>query len=455
MRESGLTLQLNLKSIESKTRRSEDDLTNAALERLHHLSTVKLKMEAAREVLREAESWSVLEPEVINLIAASSYTKASERLAEASKSMVVFQHTPEFESRRALMISLQNQLEAAVSSELVAAINGRNISACRTYFSIFSNIQRESQFRIYYTRFRRADLVAFWQAASLSDCNSVPSPTSTSTPLPFSEFLRRFLLELLTRVNEEQSNITAIFPDPQSSLSLFIQSTLDSLSPSLSQRLVEVSESHGDAALSELIKSFRVAEEFASSVEQIMDRMGYSSLFSQPGDDSGTGRRSGKRISVSSRRMGSTSTSISPNVNVLANGSGGVTWEHALFESFIDLQTEYHLLEARFIKKDLLRILNSSISQSSDVSRLLQERSAAVFGAVEECLSRCIVFTHAYGGIGMVEAINLAFKMFLETSQRDLIPPSVGTDRGPVEPSLTNSPRVGSEMLEDLDYTPL
>src|SRR5258707_1667474 len=140
MRESGLTLQLNLKSIESKTRRSEDDLTNAALERLHHLSTVKLKMEAAREVLREAESWSVLEPEVINLIAASSYTKASERLAEASKSMVVFQHTPEFESRIALMISLPNQLEAAVSSELVAAINGRNISACRTYFSIFSNI---------------------------------------------------------------------------------------------------------------------------------------------------------------------------------------------------------------------------------------------------------------------------------------------------------------------------
>src|SRR5260370_26549751 len=125
-----------------------------------------------------------------------------------------------------------------------------------------------------------------------------------------------------------------------------------------------------------------------------MRRIGYSSLFSHAGDDAVTGRRSGKLISMSSRRMGSSSVLISPNVNVLANGSGGVTWEHALFESFIDLQTEYRLLETRFMNKDLLRILNSSISQSSDHSRLLQERSAAVFGAVEECLSRCIVFTH-------------------------------------------------------------
>ena len=453
MRDAGLTLQLNLKSIETKTKRSEDDPTDAALERLHHLSTIKVKMEATREVLREAESWSVLEPEVTNLIATSSYTKASERLAEASKSMVVFQNTPEFESRRALMISLQNQLEAAVSSELVAAINGRDISACRTYFSIFSNIQRESEFRNYYNGSRRADLIALWQVASLSDCNGVPSSTTAPAPLPFSEFFRRFLSDLLSRVNEEQSNITAIFPDPQSSLSLFIQSTLDSLSPSLTQRLAEVSEFHGDTALPELIKSFKVAEEFASSVEQIMGRIGYSSFFSQAGDDSGTGRRPGKRISISSRRMGSRSMSISPNVNILANGNGA-TWEHALFESFIDLQTEYQLLESRFINKELLRILNSSVSQSSDVSRQLQERSAAVFGTSEECLNRCIVFTHGYGAIGMVEAINLAFKMFLEASQRDLIPPAVGTELGSMKSHLPSPPRVDSEALEELDYTP-
>ena len=51
--------------------------------------------------------------------------KAAERLSEASKSMVVFENTSEYESRRTLMVSLQNQLEAALSSALVAAVNSR------------------------------------------------------------------------------------------------------------------------------------------------------------------------------------------------------------------------------------------------------------------------------------------------------------------------------------------
>ncbi|KAF8328554.1 Golgi complex component 7-domain-containing protein [Cantharellus anzutake] len=452
MRESGLTLQVNLKSVESKTKRAENDPTNAALERLHYFSTVKSRMEGAREVLREAESWSVLEPEVTNLIATASFAKASERLAEASRSMVVFQNTPEFESRRALMISLQNQLEAAVSSPLVAAINAKDVSACRSYFSIFSNIQRETEFRNYYNGSRRADLVSFWQSVLLVDCDNAPSAPSASTPIPFAEFFRKFLADLLARVNEEQTSITAIFSDPQTSLSLFIQSTLDSLSPSLSQRLTDVSESHGDAALPELIKSFRVAEEFASSVEQIMSRMGYSSFFSQASDDSVT-RRSGRRSSISSRRMGSKSTSMSPNVNVLASGPG-VTWELALFESFIDLQTEYQPLETRFMNKELSRIVGPSVLQSSDVARVLQERSAAIFGAVEECLSRCIVFTHGYGAIGMVGAINQAFKTFLETSQRSLIPQTNGDNPSPIKSGLHHTSRVDSETLEELDYTP-
>ncbi len=61
--------------------------------------------------------------------------------------MVVFQNTPEYEARRALMISFQNQLEASLSSALIAAINSRDTSLCRNYYSIFANIQRDSEFR--------------------------------------------------------------------------------------------------------------------------------------------------------------------------------------------------------------------------------------------------------------------------------------------------------------------
>ena len=53
--------------------------------------------------------------------------------------MVVFQNTPEYEARRMLMISLQNQLEASVSSALIVAINSHDASLCRNYYSIFAN----------------------------------------------------------------------------------------------------------------------------------------------------------------------------------------------------------------------------------------------------------------------------------------------------------------------------
>ena len=68
--------------------------------------------------------------EVISLLAEKSYEKAAERLNEPSKSMVVFQNTSKYESRRTLMVSLQNQLEASLSSALVAAINTQDVAVC-------------------------------------------------------------------------------------------------------------------------------------------------------------------------------------------------------------------------------------------------------------------------------------------------------------------------------------
>jgi conserved oligomeric Golgi complex subunit 7 len=461
MREAGLSLQLTLKSVEDQSRISAaDDPTSIALDHLHQLSTIKSRMEAAREVLQEAESWSVLESEVSSLITSEAYAKAGERLAEASRSMVVFQNTSEYENRRALMISLQNQLEAALSSALVAAINAKEVSTCRSFFTIFGNIQRETEFRNYYFGSRRADLVEMWQAASLTDCGATSSSPQSSSlsseSLPFVEFFRRFLSQLLDRVSEEQLSIPVIFPDAQASLSTFIQSTFDALTPSLSQRLAEMGEYHGFAAITEFIKAFRAAEEFALAVDQIMGKIGYSAFFLQSiGEDSGAGgahgRRSSKRSSMSRRLSAAKSLSVS-NTSILAGA--GVTWEHALFEAFIDLQTEYAMLEKRFVDRELARLtFNQSVT--IDPSRILQERSIAVFGLVEESLSRCMAFTHGYGAVGLINTTNYAFRAFLEKSQNELVPEILpaGQKRtsaygGP------NFPSAPSDTLEDFDYTP-
>ena len=116
------------------------------------------------------------------------------------------------------MISLQNQLEASLSSALIVAINSHDASLCRNYYSIFANIQRDSEFRAYYYGSRRSSLVSAWHDAKLSDIGdlSVTAPSAgQSTP----DFLNTFFTTFLSVLNSERTSISAIFPDPQFTLS--------------------------------------------------------------------------------------------------------------------------------------------------------------------------------------------------------------------------------------------
>jgi hypothetical protein len=472
MRESALTLQRALQEVEAKIHPESDSSadvtsdTSAALEQLFFLSTVKSRMESSREVLREAENWSTLEPEVSSLLASQSYQKASERLAEASKSMALFQNTPEFESRKALMVSLQNQLEAALSSALVAAINSRDVVGCKNYYSIFSGIQREAEFQNYYFGSRRKSLVKLWQEAKVADCEgeiitgadllAEDGSAAQDITITFNSLLTKFFSEFSSLINEERTYIPSIFPDAQQTISLFIQSTLDSLSPSLSERLSGVAEYYEGKALIELNRAFRTAEEFAIATDKVMEKVGYSALFSAPtptvqqSEDGGKGhqRRLSKRMSIS-RRMGGGVASRSISIG---NGSNATQWEQALFEAFIDFQSDYPSLEKKFLESELGSIVamgrTRNAAENSDGAHFLRERAMGVFGAVEEALDRCMEFTHGYGAIGLIQDVDYIFERFLAESKADLI----------VTPRKSSpaSPASDDELAfdEELDYSP-
>lgn len=109
MRESALALQDSLQSVEAHSKASvASPSTAAALQRLHFLDTVKRNMEASLVVLREAESWSSLESEVVAFVSEQAHSKAAGRLSQASKSLAVFHNTPEYEARNTMLVSLQN-----------------------------------------------------------------------------------------------------------------------------------------------------------------------------------------------------------------------------------------------------------------------------------------------------------------------------------------------------------
>ncbi|KAL8291434.1 hypothetical protein RQP46_002412 [Phenoliferia psychrophenolica] len=458
MRENALLLRFTLDGIRKRaqgTGLSEHSQVSQVMERLRVLDLVKLRMEAARDVLREAESWSTLESEVTALVGEQAYAKAAERLEEASRSMVVFQNTAEFEARRALMVSLQNQLEASLSASLVAAINGRDVKQCKLYYAIFAQIQREAEFTAYYFGSRRATLVQSWTDASLVDCGALAHhqapldahPDKAGTRL--SQFLVRFYADLHALLNEERTYVPVIFPDPFPTLAAFITTTLEGLTPSLPHRLSQISTHHGARVLPELIQAYRATEDFAVTVDRIMAKLGASpplaTSSTSPTSANSTvplppptkkDRRMSKRMSTSAR-FGSRSLSFGsgsgPGLMGLlpsqqAEESPLRPWETAIFEPFLDWQVEYPSLERAFLQaeldrdtagQDLMAYLVRS-ERDPGAEKALWEHTVAVVGACEDAIARNLQLTHGYGASGLVLVIDEHLVDYFEQRKSEL-----------------------------------
>ena len=455
MKESAISLQTSLRKLQHASTSAESPETKDALERLHYLDSVKRGMEAARDVLREAESWSSLESEVSSLLSEQNYEKAAETLSEAAKSMVVFQNTPEYDSRRSLMVSLQNQLEASLSSALVAAINSQDVAVCMNYFSIFKNIQREAEFRNYYYGSRRGSLVTTWQKARLREADTDATPDNMSLQT-FAAFLPSFFASLLILLETERSSIPSIFPDPPATLSSLISSTLSSLQPTFSQRLSSVASSHDPYALTEIISGYTAVIEFANSTENIMEKVTHTAppyLLHTNSEDSATSDTTPKlsrrrsRISAS-RRMSRASMSLShpPNIQYTL---GDQEWQQELFEPFLDYQVDYGSLEQKLLVERLEQITaaeNTAPGRPKDGSRWLRERSVDAFSLADQSLSRCMAFTHGYGFVGLVQALDSVFASILQSSNEH-----ISTDNRLL--SMDSSAMSGGDDLSDMDYT--
>ncbi|KAK1926574.1 Golgi complex component 7-domain-containing protein [Papiliotrema laurentii] len=376
MRESATSLQSSLSSVQTSIRGPALAPT-ASLDRLSHLDKLKSRMESARDILREAESWSTLESEITSLIQQSAWTKAGTRLAEASRSMVVFQSTPgEYESRRTLLVSLQNQLEGALAQALSSTSSPETLAKLRP---VFEMIDREDEFKEYYFKSRRQPILDEW--------------TATDVPT-----LPRFYSALLSTVQAEKAQIPLIFPSPTHILSSFIQTTLECLDPSPHSRLAEFAE--GSSALPDLIKAYKATEELASAIAALLDT---TPLPSPSGPE--TPKRPSRRFS-----------------RAIALPLNPAEWETTLYEPFLDLQTSYPALERRFLA-------NTSIPTSkTDPSRALLSSATAAFATADEAIGRCLAFTHGYGAVGLVDALNAFFDEFLASQQQRALTPTTSTD---------------------------
>lgn len=320
MRESADGVRRALERVESRiktkdTARWTDPLaakqrkeTEQVLDRLTHLDRLKHNLTDARSVLREAESWSTLESETLGYLTSGKYRQAATRLAEASKSIHMFQRSPkEFDMRKGLLVSLQNQLEAELDGTLAAMAaeheplkgasartpdmdlpesstpldsekpddSEKNTMDLPEMYKIYTLIEREKEFCSIYFKARRQIIQESWKRPVLEE-------TSDPLHLPFTTFLTSFFDTFYSTLESESNAMQLIFPtSPVSFLSTFSQTCVEALDPSFEQRLSQVVEHHANSpssGLSEmqvLLDAWATTCSFGQRQKVLLDKLFY------------------------------------------------------------------------------------------------------------------------------------------------------------------------------------
>ncbi|KAJ1303195.1 hypothetical protein OPQ81_011394 [Rhizoctonia solani] len=422
MREAALSLQSALHTLQSSSATNtllpaSNNETTSALERLHTLSQTHSNMAAAHELLKKAEAWSTLESDVTRLLANSEFDAAADRLAASTTSLQVFEGTSEYENAKALM-------------------------TCKRYYLIFGRIQRESEFKYYYNGIRRASLIKLWSSYG----------EDTATDLSFSDFFSKFFSEFLALVHAERQNMLKVYPDAQDCLAEFILTTVEALSPSISQRLETQREPDG---LAGLISALGTVQEFVSSASKTLEAMilfspGLSTVGgTTPANKSGSllrkpshSRRTSKRFSIS-QREGAPKIPLKSGTGETLETESIPAWELALLEPFLEHQSDYGQLELKYLHYLLLE--KSQRRQTTDGAKRFHDTTTDAFSLAEDAIPRCLAFTHTYGVKDLVGAVDGFCKDVLEGCRTSCIPSSSSVP--------STSLAAASIPDEDLDYT--
>ncbi|QRW06371.1 Golgi complex component 7 (COG7) [Ceratobasidium sp. AG-Ba] len=357
MRESALSLQSALHTLSHQSTSllpSQDskDETNSALTRLHTLSQTHSNMTAAHALLKKAESWSALEPDVTRLLANSEFDAAADRLAASTDSLQVFEGT-RVRERQGLMVSLQNQLEAGLSTAVVNAVNGLDFDT----------------------------LVKLWATYGDSD-------------LSFADFISKFFGEFLALVHAERQNMTKVYPDPQDCLAEFILTTVESLQPSLVQRL----ESEGLKGLISALETCKSVSSVGKTLEAMIlfspglpttpGRNPSGSLLRKPSHN----RRTSKRFSISQRNDGKSllRTDSAPELETIP------PWELSLLEPFLEHQTDYASLELKLLNQSFEQICweNANVGRGKEITRRRGRRGRV---GRRRGFPVCRIYAHVWG----------------------------------------------------------
>ncbi|KAI8822483.1 oligomeric Golgi complex subunit 7 [Fimicolochytrium jonesii] len=366
-----------------------------AFKDLMKLDRVRNRMTATRHSLKEAENWSTLSGEMNAIFSAGDFEKASVRLDEARKSLVLLSASPDYAEREALLDELQATLQTATNARVLAVFNDHDAEGARKLYRIYSRIDRLDYFMQQYEKVCAAPLLRFWQQY---DEASILRAAKAGYDDEFAQWLTNFYDEAYRLVQKEFAWIPYIFPSAIDAVQGLISGIFRSLEPSLENRLKTFVENMGDASLPGIVKAYQSAVQFGIRVERLIFLADPGDLRNAPVlDDDGQ-----LRDSVTSLHNDS-------DLPAQPGTTNQERWGTTVFEPFLAYQQRYGQLERNHLLASTATILRFGKGNSLEATRLMNESVPKAITLAESAWARCRQFTSGFGHADLVEALDEHF----------------------------------------------
>lgn len=352
-----------LQNLLAATQPSSTSQAPTPVAQLAHLHSLHTQLASYQALLRLASSWSTLSTDISMLLAEATtpsatsadalanFTSASMRLCEARESLEVFGQSQEAREKEALLARLTATFLATLKPALANAVRSLEAhqdrasdladdrsraassdtpspvtavtESIKTFADIFARVEQEETFGTVWRSTRRAAFVDRW-TESIGGTQKTTSVSAAQTLRPLAGQLGPLLSDLVELVSAERLYVTVLFPtDALGMLALFIKEVLQSITPSLEQRIQLLTQDQSGRSLLEALQVTRVIRERGRQIEKILTRLASAGLPEK--FENGVKRG---RVSPNLKRRDSM---VSPN----RRGTGVLTDFSAQFYSFL------------------------------------------------------------------------------------------------------------------------
>lgn len=137
--------------------------TAASMQTLVKLDTLKGRMVASSQALREADNWTTLSTDIEEVMESGDVEAIAEKLVGLQNCLSILTHVPDYEERAAHLEGLKVRLEALASPHIVAAFTNDNLEESMKYARLLRSLGRVSQLESYYHKCEMGQLGAAWR----------------------------------------------------------------------------------------------------------------------------------------------------------------------------------------------------------------------------------------------------------------------------------------------------